>query len=120
MPIDPYANEPTAEIPGGLWTQYKETLENVTGWTKHLEYLKEQIQKHIGTAHAGTVGGKKVVLYRPTETYAIAALRKAEPELTQHFEFEKTVTEFDLAAFKAQHLDIAEQYRSRSFRVVTG
>jgi hypothetical protein len=120
VPIDPYATESAKEIPGDLWRQYTETLANVEGWSRHLDFLKEQIQGYIGEAHAGTVGGEKVVTYRPTATYAVTPLRKAYPELTQHFETEKLVTQFDLEAFKRQHADLAEQFRSRSFRVVEG
>jgi hypothetical protein len=118
MPIDPHATETTKEIPGDLWRQYEETRANVEGWKRHLDFLQEQIQAYIGDAHAGTVGGRKVVTYRPTATYAVTALRKAYPELAQHFEVEKLVTQFDLDAFLHQHNEIAERFRSRSFRVV--
>ena len=118
MTIDKFATEPAKEIPGDLWRQYKETLDSVEGWKRHLDFLREQIETYLGDAHAGTVGGVKVVTYRPTATYAVKALREAYPELVQHFERDELVTVVDMKAFIKQHEEIAEQFRSRSFRVV--
>lgn len=118
MSIDPYASEPVVELPGGLWREYLDAVNARDRWARHAEDIQEKLKERIGDAHAGTVNGKKVVTYRPTATYAVSVLRKAEPELTQHFEREVLKTEFDLSAFIKQHEDIAERYRSRSFRAV--
>jgi len=120
MAVDPYKNESTVQIPPDLWQKYEQACEAEAGWTNHVKYLREQIEKLIGDAHAGMVGDRKVVTYRPINTYSIAGILRDYPEMAAHFEREETKTVFDLNAFKAQHENIAEQYRSRQFRVVSG
>jgi len=118
--VDPYASEPAVQIPPDLWTQYQQAVENAEGWNRHVKFLREQIEKLIGDAHAGKVGDRKVVTYRPIDTWSVTGLKRDYPEMVQHFEHEVARTEFDLKSFAAQHPDIAEQYRSRQFRAVVG
>lgn len=119
MAVDPYANEPAVQIPPDLWQQYTEAVENAAGWNRHVDFLKEQIKKLVGDAHAGKVGDRKVVTYRPIDTWSVSGIRRDYSELAQHFDHEVTRVEFDFDAFAAQHPDIAEQYRSRQFRVAS-
>lgn len=116
MSVDPYASEPAVQIPPDLWQQYTEALENEAGWTRHVKFLREQIEKLIGDAHAGKVGDRKVVTYRPIDTWSVSGLKRDYPEMVAHFEHEVSKVEFDLEAFRAQHPDIAAAYRSRQFR----
>jgi len=117
MPIpDPYADEPTAELDRDLWKRYLEAVDAVEKWTKELDRRRKRLEEQIGRAHAGTVDGVKVIFWRPTATYATAALLKAYPDLTAHFFKRVFRDEFQMSDFAGSHPEIAEQYRSRSFR----
>jgi hypothetical protein len=118
MAVDQYQNEPVVQIPPDLWRQYEEARESEAGWVRRVTFLRDQIEKLVGEAHAGMVGTKKVVTYRPISTYSVRGIQRDYPEMAQNFEREETRTVFDLDAFRAQHEEIAEQYRSRQFRVV--
>lgn len=120
MSTETPVQEPTVEINPAVWAEYQGALAKLASWQKYVELLREQIVKEIGDAHAGTVNGRKVATYRPVDTYRIKALIAEYPELVQHFEHDVTRTEFDVAAFDAQHHEILERYRSRAFRTVTG
>jgi len=117
MAVDQYENEPTTQISPDLWDQYQDALRAVAKWEQHLDLLKLKLKTELGDAHAGMIGDRKVVTYRPINTYSVAGIRRDYEELAQHFEHEVTRTEFDLAAFSAQHPDIADKYRTRQFRV---
>lgn len=119
MPVPgPHDKEPTAEIPGGLWRSYLEARRNREDWEAHEKHYRERVEKLIGDASAGTVGGVKVVSYRPAEKWSVTGIRKEYPEIAQHFVVTQTVENFDISAFVAQHPDLAEPFRSRSFRLV--
>lgn len=119
MPLpDPYWNESAVELDPEtykLWLKAKEAAE---GWEKEAGRLRDLLAEQLGNAHAGLLNGEKVVTYRPTARYAEARLKTAYPDLVQHFMRKRQVDFFDVALFAAKHPDIAEQYRSRSFRMV--
>lgn len=113
-----HVTETTAPIAPDLYAEYVGALAKLASWKKYVDLLQEQIKDQIGDAHAGMVGNRKVVTYRPVDTYRIKDLIEEYPELVQHFEREITKTEFDVSGFDAQHHEILEKYRSRAFRVV--
>ncbi len=112
--------ETVAQIAPDLFAEYEAALAKQASWKKYVDLLQEQIKDQLGDAHAGMVGSRKVVTYRPVANYRISDLVAEYPELAQHFEREVTKTEFDVSAFDAQHHEILEKFRSRAFRVVTG
>jgi hypothetical protein len=118
LPIDEHANEPAVQLPPDLVDQYKAAVNALQGWKNHVAFLRRQIEEKMGGAYAGMVGDRKVVTYRPVDTWAVSLLRKEHPELAQHFVKEVTREMFALQDFIRQHGDIAARYQSRSFRIV--
>jgi len=116
MTVDPYQNEPAVQIPPDLWDEYTTGVRAVQEWEAYLEIRRAKIEELIGTAHAGMVGNKKVVTYRPINKWSVGGIRRDYAEMAAHFEHEVTRVEFDLNAFRAQHPDIAEKYQTRQFR----
>ena len=112
--------ESVVQIPPDVWAEYEMALAKQASWNKYVSLLQDQIKQILGDAHAGMVGTRKVATYRPVDTYRIKALLEEYPELAQHFERQVTKTEFDVNAFDAQHHEILEKFRTRSFRVVAG
>src|SRR5262245_45655238 len=117
---DPHKDEPTVQVDEGLVRQWYEAESNASRWKSHAAKLRGLIEEQIGDAFAGMVGNDKVITFRPTARYAEAALIKAYPDLTQHFMRPVTNEVFDLEAFQIRHPEIAEQFRVRSFRAVSG
>lgn len=117
MAVDPYASEPAVQIPPDLWDRYSKAVSAYNGWKAYLESLREEIEAVIGDAHAAKVGDQKVITYRPIDTFSVAGIKRDYPEIAQHFVHEVTREEFDLAAFRKQHAEIAEKYQSRQFRI---
>lgn len=113
---DPHADEPVVELDGGLWKRYTQASVNAAGWKTEADRLRAEIEDRLGDAYAGIVDGAKVVLNRPTARYAITRLLKDYPALAQHFMVTQRQEVFDLERFSAQHPEIAERYRVRSFR----
>lgn len=119
MPVPtPHDQEKSVEIPGGLFKSYQEARKNREDWERHEQYYREKIEAILGDARAGTVGGVKVVTYRPSEKWSTVGIRKAHPEISAHFVVTRTIEDFDMSAFVAHHPDLAEPFRSRSFRMV--
>lgn len=114
---DPHENENTVEIPQAVWAAYIAARNNAEAWGEQAARYRSQIEELMGSAPAGTVDGVKVVTYRPSARFAEFGIKRDYPELVQHFVREKVVEEFDVKAFVAAHPDLAEKYRSRSFRV---
>jgi len=115
---DPNRDEPTAELDPNLWKLYLQAKTNADGWQREADRLKSQLLSSLGDAHAGTLDGVKVAYYRPSARYAEARIIKDHPDLVQHFMRRRSQEYFDLDAFLAQHREIADQYRVRSFRTV--
>lgn len=114
---DPNRDEETTELNPSLWKLYLAARTNAEGWTAEADRLKLQVMEQMAGASAATVDGAKVAYHRPTSRYAEARLIKDHPALTAHFMRKRSQEFFDLEAFLAQHGEIAEQYRVRSFRV---
>lgn len=116
MKKDPYADEPTADVDPELSRLHREACGAAAVWGKEAERLKKLIDDQIGDAHAGLVDGRKLYTHRPEERWAVAALVKDNPELTQHYYSTVEKEEFDFESFRRIHPEIAEKYRVRSFR----
>lgn len=116
--IDNYKDEPVAEIDRDIYFAWLKAKADADRAKAEAERLRIKLEAMVGKAQAGTIDGIKVLTYRPVEKYREAALRGAYPALTDLYMTEKTVVEFDVAAFAKMHPDEAEQFRSRQFRVV--
>jgi hypothetical protein len=113
---DPYADEPTAELDPDYVKLWREAEAAKKAWEKEAGRLRGILEDQLGHAHAGTINGEKVIYYRPQKNYAGQAIRRAYPELTEHFLKRVVVEEFQAEEFARAHPDLAEPYRVRSFR----
>lgn len=113
---DPYADEPTTEVDEGLYLRWMEARANSAAWEVEEKNLRKQLEGLVGSAHAGTVRGVKVLTYRPIDRVATSALRTKYPDLTERFVRPITTDTFDLSSFEAQHPDLVAEFRSRQFR----
>lgn len=116
MTTDPYAGEPTQEIPENLWDEYQKAKDYANRWEQRAEELEAAILASNPDAHAFAVNGLKVIYNRPQEKWRLGDLARAYPDLIQHFMVPHTKPVFDTAAFGRAHPDILAQYQSRSFR----
>ena len=116
--IDKYADEPTAEIDPDTYFRFFAKRAEIRRQEGELNKLKAELRKQLGDAHAGTIGGVKVITNRPVDKYREADLKTKYPDLTEHFYRRKYVTEFDMGAFVAAHPDIAAQFQSRQLNPV--
>lgn len=120
MPLpDPYADEPTTELDPDYVKLWREAQAAEKAWEKEAARLRGILEEQLGDAHAGTVNGEKVVTNRPQKNYAGQALRKAYPDLAEHFLKRVVTEEFQVNDFAHAHPDLAEPYRVRSFRNVS-
>lgn len=118
MAIDKYAHEPTTEISEDLYFRWYALHEEIKEKTRELERLADCIQEEIGSAHAATINGVKVLTYRPVNRYREADLRREYPELTDAFIKPKIIDTFDMSTFVNKYPEIAKLYQSRSMRDV--
>lgn len=119
MPLpDKYADEPVVELDKDKVTLWRNAQDAADQWQAHADALKKELMEFIGSGHAGTVDGRKVITYRPTAKYAEARLQAEYPDLVRHYLVERLETRLDLEAFTRQHGDVAEKYRVRQFRFV--
>ncbi len=118
MPLpDPYADEPAVELDPEIYKLWLQARSNADGWAKEAERLRKRLTDQIGDAQAGTIDGEKVIYYRYADAWATARLLKDNPDLAQHYFTVREVSEFDLEHFRRVHPEIADKYRTRSFRV---
>lgn len=115
---EPYAGEPTQEIDRTIFMKWQEAKRNAEAWEHEAKRLRAHLESMLGDAFAATIDGVKVLTYRPGAKYATAAIRRDYPDLTQHFIISRLVDDLDMDRFAAQHPEIAERYRVRSFREV--
>lgn len=118
MPVDEHADEPTVELDPVKWALYVELLKAMEAGKQRLESLRKEFEVAIGAAHAGKVGDKKVITYRPrTGTYNTTLLKKEYGELTQHFMREETKDVLDMELFAKAYPEYAAKYQTRDFKV---
>jgi hypothetical protein len=117
MPLpDPYVDEPVSELDPEIYKLWLQARENADGWTREANRLKQRLIDQVGEASAGTVHGEKVIYYRYTDAWAVARLVKENPDLAQHYMVTREEEVFDFEQFRRVHRDIADRYRTRSFR----
>lgn len=118
MPVDPHADEPTAELDPVKWALYVELLKAMEAGEQRLEDLRKEFEEAIGQAHAGVVDGKKVITFRPrTGSYNTTLLKKEYGELTQHFMHPVTRDALDMELFARAYPEYAAKYQTRDFKV---
>lgn len=116
MPLpDPHAGEATVELDGDKVQLLFKAKAQITAWMKEYNRLKQELMATLGDARAGTVGGEKVIYYRPKDQYAVSRLEADYPDLVGHFKKMEVKEFLDVEAFGAQHSDILEKYRVRAF-----
>jgi hypothetical protein len=111
---DKHAMESTAEVDPNLIRQLATAEASATAWTEEVERLKDKLRQEMGDAFAATVNGVKVYTNRPKNQYALAALMRDYPDLTQHYMVTRVVEALDVEAFGDSHPKILEQYHSRA------
>lgn len=117
MPLpDPHDGEPTVEVDETLYRSWREAESAAAQWEALAKERKAKLMETIGSAHAGTVNGRTVVTYRPSQKWAEAALRKAFPDLVQHYMKTREVEVFDLETFRQAYPDIVAAFQIRTFR----
>jgi len=116
MPLpDPHANEPTVELDQDKVKLLYEAKANMQGWAAEYNRLKRELTEFLGDATAGTVGGEKVIYYRPKDQYALSTLERDYPDLVERFKEAKVTYQVDVDRFGQQHPDILAKYRVRAF-----
>lgn len=118
MPVDPYADEPTAPLDPVQWALYQELLKAMAVAETRLKDLRASFEEQIGEAHAGTVDGKKVVTNRPKNGYNTTLLKKEYGDIAQHFMRDETKPVLDMATFARAYPEIAQKFQTREFRIV--
>ncbi len=117
---DKHKDEPTQEISRDLYGNWLEARAAAAAWAKLEQRYREELEGQIGDAYAATIDGEKVISYRPASGYAEAALRRAYPELTQHYVHTITKAEevFDMDLFARAFPEKADEFRIRPFKAV--
>lgn len=115
---DKHADEPTVEGDANVVKLWQDAERNAKQWKMIAKAYRNVLEDTLGDAFAITVDGKKVITYRPGESYAVSQMQKDFPDLTQHYVHEVATSVFDVDLFVKAHPEIAEKYRVRSFREV--
>jgi len=112
---DPHGDELTVELDEDKVQLLYEAKAQVNAWRTEYYRLRQELMAVLGDAFAGTVGGQKVIYYRPKDQYAITRLESDYPDLVAHFRTVEVKEVLNIEAFRAQHSDILEKYRVRAF-----
>jgi hypothetical protein len=121
MPVPgKHDDEPRSEIQADLFEKWLDARDQAMSWGKVAADYRQQLEDQLGTSTGGMIHGKLVVTYRPKGRYAVAALVRDNPALTQHYMKTREVSELDIDTFVSVHRDIADKYRIREFRVAGG
>lgn len=110
-------DEIRTEVQGDLYAQWIHAREQAKAWDTRKKSLEAQLLAQMGQATGGMVGGRLVCTYRYKDHYAVAALVRDNPALTEHYMKEFTVSKLDIDTFALVHPDIARKYQVREFRV---
>src|SRR5262245_40603288 len=117
MPLpDKYANEPTIELDPDKVTLWLNAQDAANQWQAHADGLKKELMATMGDAHAGTVEGRKVITYRPSDKWATARIMNDYPDIANHYMVERRIMQLDVDAMLQQHPDVVNQYQVRQFR----
>jgi hypothetical protein len=116
MAVDPNKDEPSVEISAQLYKEWVEIRELIKVGQAEEKRLREEIEKALGTATAATVGGVKVITYRPRQGWSTKDLMRDHGELTQHYMTYEMTPRLDIYQFAAHHPEIAAKYQTRDFK----
>lgn len=121
MPVPgKHDDEARTEVQGDLYGAWLDAREQAMAWGQRAADLRAKLEDQMGDSTGGLVNGKLVVTYRYKEKYAVAALVRDNPDLTQHYMKKREVEELDIESFALVHGDIANKYRVREFRTAGG
>ena len=112
-----HEEEPRTEIQGDLYAKWIDARGQATKWGQLAALYRDQLEAQMGSNTAGTVNGHTVVTYRYKDRYAVAALVRDNPGLTQHYMKTREIEELDIDTFASIHPEIAGKYRIREFRI---
>lgn len=110
-------DEPRTEVQGDLYADWVHARMQCAIWEAKKKELEARLLIQMGQATGGTVGGRLVCTYRYKNNYAVAALVRDNPALTEHYMKEYTTSKLDIDTFALVHPDIARKYQVREFRV---
>lgn len=116
MAVDPHANEVTAEIDTDVYAQWLEVRAAIKEAQAIETELREKIEAQMGLATAATIGGKKVITYRPRQGWNTKGLLRDHHDLCEHYLTTEVRSRLDVYQFAAHHPEIAAQYQTRDFR----
>lgn len=110
-------DETRTEVQGDLYADWIRAREQAKIWEAKKKALEAQLLAQMGQATGGTVNGRVVCTYRYKDHYAVAALVRDNPALTEHYMTDYTVSRLDIDKFVLVHPEIARKYQVREFRV---
>ena len=110
-------DEPCTEVQGDLYADWLHARMQARIWDAKKKELEGRLLAQMGPATGGTVAGRLVCTYRYKDHYAVAALVRDNPALTEHYMKEYTTSRLDIDTFALVHPDIARKYQVREFRV---
>lgn len=116
MAVDPHADEVTIEIDSDTYAQWMEIRAAIKEAELLEAQLREKIEAQMGVATAATIGGKKVITYRPRQGWNTKGLLRDYSELCEHFMTMEVKQRLDAYQFAAHHPEIAARYQTRDFR----
>lgn len=116
MAVDPHANEATVEIDADTYGQWMEVRAAIKEAEALETELRQKIEAQLGTATAATIGGRKVITYRPRQGWNTKGLLRDHQDLCEHYLTTEVKQRLDVYQFAAHHPDIAAQYQTRDFR----
>jgi hypothetical protein len=114
--VDPHENEVKVEIDTDTYAAWMEVRAAIKEAEAVETELRAQIEKQMGNATAATVGGVKVITYRPRKGWNTKGLLRDHADLCEHYMTTSVDTRLDVYQFAAHHPDIAAMYQTRDFR----
>ena len=116
MAVDPHQNEPTVEIDAEVYGQWLEVRAAIKEAQALETELRAEIEAQLGAATAATIGGKKVITYRPRAGWNTTGLLRDYRDLCEHYLTMEVKQRLDAYQFAAHHPEIAAKYQTRDFR----
>lgn len=116
MAVDPHADEASVEIDPDVYGQWMEVRAAIKEAQALETELRAQIEARLGTATAATIGGRKVITYRPRAGWNTTGLMRDYRDLCEHYLTMEVKQRLDAYQFAAHHPEIAAKYQTRDFR----
>lgn len=116
MAVDPHADEPTVEIDADDYAQWLEIRAAIKEAEAVEAGLRKKIEAQLGIATAATIGGKKVITWRPRQGWNTTGLLRDYRDLCEHYMTTEVRSRLDVYQFAAHHPDVAARYQTRDFK----